>query len=272
MNQYYSIGKVAKIKDLTVKALRYYEKVGLLQPAYLEKTTGYRYYTIDQFIHIDIIRECRALGASIKELQEIFRVQDDTILTSFLQKKRSESIEKIKAIETSIAQMDHLQHFFNYSQSAMTHASFNIVSLPERYLFTIPCDQVDTFNELNAYASLHKEKTINHITNTFQNGILYQMCDNYQFKPNAIFSIIDEKDYKKDTPGYMKIDRGLFLTVSYEKDNESASFLELNRIITMNQIQVTQLLELDLLERVFDANSYRSQIQLPISSEINIQL
>ena len=56
MKEYYSIGEVSKIKDITIKALRYYHKVGILIPKYIDEETGYRYYSIDQFVHIDIIK------------------------------------------------------------------------------------------------------------------------------------------------------------------------------------------------------------------------
>ncbi|WP_368260276.1 MerR family DNA-binding transcriptional regulator, partial [Clostridium paraputrificum] len=65
MKEYYSIGEVSKIKDVTIKALRYYHKVGILIPKYIDEETGYRYYSIDQFVHIDIIKGCRTLGTSI---------------------------------------------------------------------------------------------------------------------------------------------------------------------------------------------------------------
>ncbi|WP_286184149.1 hypothetical protein [Clostridium sp. CCUG 7971] len=35
--------------------MRYYHKVGILIPKYIDENSGYRYYTIDQFISIDII-------------------------------------------------------------------------------------------------------------------------------------------------------------------------------------------------------------------------
>ncbi|MCU9807139.1 MerR family transcriptional regulator [Paraclostridium sp. AKS46] len=84
MKNLYSIGEVSKIKKVTVKALRYYHKVGILIPKYIDDNTGYRYYSIDQFIHIDVIKGCRALGTSIAELQEIFKDCETEKLLKFL--------------------------------------------------------------------------------------------------------------------------------------------------------------------------------------------
>lgn len=55
----FSIGEVSKIKDITIKTLRYYHKIGILTPKVIDENTGYRYYSIDQFIYIDIIKGFR---------------------------------------------------------------------------------------------------------------------------------------------------------------------------------------------------------------------
>ena len=35
MNQYLSIGKVSKMKNVSIKSLRYYDKIGILKPAFI---------------------------------------------------------------------------------------------------------------------------------------------------------------------------------------------------------------------------------------------
>lgn len=50
MKNLYSIGEVSKIKGITIKALRYYHKMGILEPSYIDESSGYRYYSIEQFV------------------------------------------------------------------------------------------------------------------------------------------------------------------------------------------------------------------------------
>jgi MerR family transcriptional regulator, activator of bmr gene len=88
MENLFSIREVSKLKKVTIKALRYYHKMVILIPRYVDDVTGYRYYSIDQFIYIDIIKGCRALGTSIAELQEIFKDCNTDTLLKFLQVKR----------------------------------------------------------------------------------------------------------------------------------------------------------------------------------------
>ena len=40
----YSIGEAAEILGISVQTLRYYDKIKLLEPAYINPNTGYRYY------------------------------------------------------------------------------------------------------------------------------------------------------------------------------------------------------------------------------------
>ena len=49
-NELLSIGEAAKLKQVSVKSLRYYETIGILKPAYVDPSSGYRYYL--SLIHI----------------------------------------------------------------------------------------------------------------------------------------------------------------------------------------------------------------------------
>jgi DNA-binding transcriptional MerR regulator len=43
-----SIGRFAEITQLSLKALRIYDAIGLLRPVMVDENTGYRYYSITQ--------------------------------------------------------------------------------------------------------------------------------------------------------------------------------------------------------------------------------
>ena len=43
MKKYFTIGEISKMKGVGIKSLRYYDKVGVLKPAYINQETGYRY-------------------------------------------------------------------------------------------------------------------------------------------------------------------------------------------------------------------------------------
>lgn len=68
MSQYMSIGKVSKLKNVSIKSLRYYDQIGILKPAFVNTETNYRYYTKDQLYLLDAITVCIKLGIPLKDL------------------------------------------------------------------------------------------------------------------------------------------------------------------------------------------------------------
>ncbi len=52
----YTIGKMAKLNNVTEQTLRLYDKMGLFKPAYVDEHNGYRLYDIGQSARLDIIQ------------------------------------------------------------------------------------------------------------------------------------------------------------------------------------------------------------------------
>ena len=70
------IGEFSKLSHTTVKALRFYEKEGLLIPASVDEWTGYRLYESSQLETAAKIKSFRQLGLSIDEIKSIFSGED----------------------------------------------------------------------------------------------------------------------------------------------------------------------------------------------------
>ena len=51
-----AIGDFSRMTHVSVKALRHYHDLGLLEPAEIDQTTGYRYYRPDQVWIAQVIR------------------------------------------------------------------------------------------------------------------------------------------------------------------------------------------------------------------------
>ncbi len=68
------IGKVAAAAGLSVQAVRYYERRGLLPPA--ERTpSGYRVYPPEVAERLRFIRQAQAVGFRLGEIREILRMK-----------------------------------------------------------------------------------------------------------------------------------------------------------------------------------------------------
>src|SRR5512142_2158133 len=67
----YRIGQFSKIAKATVKALRFYEEEGLVEPARVDAATGYRYYDSRQIPLVHKIVALRQCGFSIPEVRQL---------------------------------------------------------------------------------------------------------------------------------------------------------------------------------------------------------
>ena len=95
----FSIGEMSKLHNISVQTLRYYEKLGLLKPAYINEETGYRYYSIEQFIILDLIKHCKLMGLSLDEITNLMRTEiTPSTLVSILEKQRQALDEKINEL------------------------------------------------------------------------------------------------------------------------------------------------------------------------------
>ena len=65
------IGEVADFFQISVKAVRIYEKKGIITPAYIDPESGYRYYTPDQLHQLATLLELKALGFSLDEIKDV---------------------------------------------------------------------------------------------------------------------------------------------------------------------------------------------------------
>ena len=68
-----SIGEFSRLCGVTVKTLRHYEKIGLLQAEKTDRYTGYRYYSVGQLQKMLAIRQLKELGFSLEDIASLFR-------------------------------------------------------------------------------------------------------------------------------------------------------------------------------------------------------
>ena len=71
-----TIGEFSKMTYLSVKALRHYHDVGLLEPAEIDTTSGYRRYGTDQVATAQAIRRFRDLDMPIDQVRAVLEAPD----------------------------------------------------------------------------------------------------------------------------------------------------------------------------------------------------
>jgi DNA-binding transcriptional MerR regulator/effector-binding domain-containing protein len=71
-----AIGDFSRMTHLSVKALRHYHDVGLLEPAEIDPDSGYRYYEASQLRTAQVIRRFRDLDMPLDEIRAMLQAPD----------------------------------------------------------------------------------------------------------------------------------------------------------------------------------------------------
>ncbi len=59
------------MSQVTIKALRYYDEMGLLKPISVDQFTGYRYYAVEQLARLNRILALKDLGLSLEQVAQV---------------------------------------------------------------------------------------------------------------------------------------------------------------------------------------------------------
>lgn len=269
MKKIFSIGEVAKIKDITIKALRYYHKMGILIPKHVDESTGYRYYSIDQFIHIDIIKSCRELNTSIVELQEIFKECNTDKLLQFLQLKRAEAEEHIKKMKEVMETIDDLHAKVGSSQEILKSDEISIEFFEQRYVVVAPCKEVGSLQELLYYSDLEKIVQDYEEKMAMEMGILYNVNEKWDVEPKYVFNKVQDHVHMEEMPNIKVLPGGKYVTLAYSKENEEARRNVIIEYIKENSIEVESFIEVELVSDIFNTETYSCQIQIFIGDSEN---
>jgi ubiquinone/menaquinone biosynthesis C-methylase UbiE len=101
MKKYYKTGEFAKMANLTIRTIRYYDNIGLLKPSKMDDN-GYRLYSDKDFLKLQKIITLKNLGFS---LDDIFSM---TINDSFISLQQSLSLQK-KMIDQKIHTLKNMK-------------------------------------------------------------------------------------------------------------------------------------------------------------------
>jgi DNA-binding transcriptional MerR regulator len=71
-----NIGEFSRMTHLSVKALRHYHDVGVLEPAAIDPYSGYRSYGADQVAAAQVIRRLRDLGMPLDSIRAVLTAPD----------------------------------------------------------------------------------------------------------------------------------------------------------------------------------------------------
>lgn len=104
----YTIGEFAGHGRVSVRMLRHYDAIGLLTPARVDASTGYRYYDLGQLPELLRITDLRALGCGLDEIRRA--LSDEIALRGVLEHRETELEASLAAGSEQLARVRERLH------------------------------------------------------------------------------------------------------------------------------------------------------------------
>ena len=99
-----TVGDFSRITHLSVKTLRHYHEVGLLEPATVNPGTGYRYYSAAQVPTAQVIRRLRDLEMPVSQVKAVLDAPDaparNALIAAHLGRLEAELAQTRAAVES----------------------------------------------------------------------------------------------------------------------------------------------------------------------------
>ncbi len=192
-NNLFPIGVLSKLTGAHIRCLRYYEQLGILTPAFVDKETAYRYYNYRQMRIVEAIQYCVELDIPLKKFKDFLYENEEQIdyeaLIAYGKKVTDEKMKKIL----------NRQRFIEEMNGAMAHAEKCyengevVADFDEKYLYCTPYKESRTGNAFQTeLVKLIDDLEKNGLFAGYDNGLLlYGKKDDLQ---SYLFVEIRETD------------------------------------------------------------------------------
>ena len=108
----YTIGQLARLSDVGVETIRFYEREGLM-PRPARRASGYRHYADDAVTRLRFIRHAKDLGFGLKDIKGLLALRVTSSSTCADVRKRAEArladvrirLDMLKKIETALVKL-----------------------------------------------------------------------------------------------------------------------------------------------------------------------
>lgn len=201
-NSLLSIGEAAKLKNVSIKALRYYEKLGIFNPAYIDPQSGYRYYSPAQLFDLDVILTCGELGIPLKHILDYQTEQGTIDLRQLLIEGSELAKQKIKRARQSLLQINTYLEEIEQQDSFCHCPNTYTRTMPSRYFCAKPWDISRPFeikNYLKTMSDLYQLADELGTTPLYFQGLLIDTTSTEKTSSCQAYVAVDLYPSKSDT-------------------------------------------------------------------------
>ena len=183
MKDYLTIGEVSQIKKISIKSLRYYERIGILVPARINPDNGYRYYTSDQLLTIDMIKFLSAMDFPLKDWDKYLSQETGFHLKELIEDSKALAIDQIHSLQTRLNRLEIAARGLKDTEKYADCSGFYTRTIPSRNMLCCP------ISEPSSSIEFHKKLSI-----------LFDIAERYKLSANYPSGML--MDYSPDHQEY----------------------------------------------------------------------
>ena len=142
ISPYFTAGELASAFGISKQSLLYYDKIHLLSPDFISEN-GYRHYSMDQYLDLEIIVNLRSLDIPINDIQEYLKNRSREHLDEIFRKKERACQDIIRENERIRNSLAAITDKLNDERKELRNQVF-IRSYPPRYIKINPLTQKDS--------------------------------------------------------------------------------------------------------------------------------
>lgn len=136
--KYLTISEFAGLRNIDINSLRYYEKLKILMPAWVDPETRYRYYLPEQVFALDTIAFCIEVGMPLKNLKRYVDQNGNLDQKSILEDGKKAMQEKISIMQRGLETTQYNLNSIEQNQQYSGQQGVYIREIEERFLIEEP--------------------------------------------------------------------------------------------------------------------------------------
>lgn len=149
----YTVKEAAQIIGVNAQTLRYYDRIGLIEPLYRDPDNQYRYYTINQFYQIEMFQLAKELGLPLSEYgsvlftDEQLAERDFAELEETLSSLEQETVRERERLDARLDEISRMRRNISRLKAQSINGAPFYETLPERCVYVVDHDPTGSFED-----------------------------------------------------------------------------------------------------------------------------
>ncbi|PGS26200.1 MerR family transcriptional regulator [Bacillus cereus] len=132
----FKIGDFSKLSSISIRMLRHYDKVELLQPVKVDEQSGYRYYSAAQLKKVNQIQTLKDMGFNIATIKEIVASENMEVIKSQFENRSAQIKDEMDDLQKQLLLLEASMKSMREDVVEMKY-HVSIKEIPERNVASV---------------------------------------------------------------------------------------------------------------------------------------